>query len=438
MNAKTLGVLSIATVALAGGAFLMTRKPEAPVATTNDKKTKLFDGLTTKLSSVTTIEMKDDKRTLVLRRADGKSPWTVADRFDYPAMQDQVNSTLVTLASMTILEEKTSKPERYSRIGVEDPSAAGSTGKLVTLKDSSGAVVASVIIGTTGEAGAPTSSDRSAVHVRKAGEASSYLVNGSVRPDADPMSCIERTILQLDRNRIKTVNVTRIDDPLFSADDPAKTNVLDIYRDTEKDLNFKVKNLPPGRTLRHEGAGDQPASVLGYLYIEDVRPVDQVDFNKIEAAAGPVKADTKNPPVRSTSKFVTFDGLVITLKTTKQDGKHWLALSAAFDPAEVVPVPPAPEVKPGEKAPEQPKRKSADEVKKEADDLNAKLGKWAYAVPEYSMSQLAARVGDLLADPPAKPEQPGPPAGTPTAPGIQPIEPIPQDGGGILTPETPK
>lgn len=433
MNAKTLGVLSIATVALAGGAFLMTRKPETPIAMPGDKQAKLFEGLAGKLASVTTIEMKDDKRTLTLHRADAKSPWTVADRFDYPAV-DRASGILVTLASMSIIEEKTSKPERYSRIGVEDPSVAGSTGKLVTLKDATGAVVASLIVGNSGEAGAPVSGDRSAIHVRRAGEAPSYLVTGSIQADTDPMSWVERTILQLDRNRIKTVNVTRIDDPLFSADDPAKTNVLDIFRDTEKDVNFKVKNLPPGRTLKFEGAGDQPASVLGYLYIEDAKPADQVDFTKIEAATSPVKADPKNPPVRSTSKFVTFDGLVITLKTTKQDGKHWLALSAAFDPAEVVPVPPAPEVKPGEKAPEQPKRNTADEVKKEADDINAKLGKWAYAVPEYSMSQLAARLGDLLADPPAKPEQPGPPVGNP---GAQPIEPIP-DGGGILTPETPK
>jgi len=435
MNAKPLIVLTVATVALAGGAFVMTRNPTHTTgAQTPLQAVKLIEGLSGKVASVTTIEMKDDKRTLTFRRANAQSPWTVADRFDYPAV-DRVGNLLGTLVSMSIIEEKTSKPERYSRIGVEDPAAPGSTGRLVTLKDSAGAIVASLIVGTAGEAGAPMQGgDKASVHVRRAGEAASYLVSGSLQPDTDPMSWIERTILQLERNRVKSVNVTRIDDPFFSPDDPAKSNVLDVFRDSEKDVNFKVKGLPPGRTLKYDGAGDQPATVLGYLYVEDVLPAEQVDFSKVEpAAVGPVKPDPKSTPVRSTSRFVTFDGLVISVKTTKQSGKHWLALSAAFDPAEVAPVPPAPEVKVGEKPPETPKRKSAEAVKKEADDLNAKLGKWAFAVPEYSMTQLAARLADLLADPPAKPEQPGPPTGIP-----QPsVDPAANDGG-ILTPEAPK
>lgn len=430
MNAKPLVLLTVATVALAGGAFVMTRKPaSSPGEQTSAKAVRLFEGLAGKIASVTSIELKDDKRTLTFRRANGQSPWTVADRFDYPAV-DRVGTILVTLASMSILEEKTSKPERYSRIGVEDPSVAGSTGRLVTLKDSAGVAVASLIVGNSGEPGAPLpGADKSSVHARRMGEPVSYLVSGSLQPDTDPISWIERTILQLDRNRVKSVNVTRLDDPLFSADDPAKTNVLDVFRDSEKDVNFKVKGLPPGRTLKFEGAGDQPATVLGYLYVEDVLPVEQVDFSKVEAtAAGPVMPDPKTTPVRSSSRFVTFDGLVINVKATKQGGKHWLALSAAFDPAEALPAPPAPEFKAGEKPPEPPKRKTADEVKKEADELNAKLGKWAYAVPEYSMSQLAARLADLLADPPAKPEQPGPPTANPSA------DPAPGDGG-LLTPD---
>lgn len=435
MNPKPLVLLTFATVVLAGGAFIVTHRPaqstDGQAAAT---PAKLFDGLAGQLSSVTTIEMKDDKRTLTFRRANGQSPWTVADRFDYPAV-DRVGNILVTLASMSILEEKTSKPERYSRIGVEDPSVAGSTGRLVTVKNAGGASLVSLIVGTTGEAGAPSAgADKSSLHVRRSGEAASYLVSGSLQPDTDPMSWIERTILQLERNRVKSVTVTRLDDPLFSAEDPAKTNVLDLFRDSEKDVNFKVKGLPPGRTLKYEGAGDQPATVLGYLYIEDVMPVEQVDFNTIEAAAtGPVKPDPKSTPVRSSSRFVTFDGLVISVKTTKQGGKHWLSLSAAFDPAEAVPVPPAPEVKVGEKPPETPKRKSADEVKKEADELNAKVSKWAYAVPEYSMSQIATRLADLLADPPAKAEQPGPPTAIPNPPS----EPVPGDGT-LLVPDAPK
>jgi hypothetical protein len=75
------------------------------------------------------------------------------------------------------------------------------------------------------------------------------------------------------------------------------------------------------------------------------------------------------------------------------------------------------------------KRKAPDEVKKEVEAFNAKHGKWAYAVPDYTATQIATKLDELL-KPPAPTKVGGPePAGPQT--------PRPEDS--ILVPEeTPK
>ena len=56
--------------------------------------------------------------------------------------------------------------------------------------------------------------------------------------------------------------------------------------------------------------------------------------------------------------------------------------------------------------PEPEKRKSFDEVKAEADQLNARLGNWVYALPDFKAEQLTKKLEDLLQ--PLTPKTPAP------------------------------
>lgn len=437
MNPRTLMILAGVTAAVAAGAYFVARAPSPRAADSSKVVGKAFlPDLGKSLTSVTVIEVKDATKKVTIQRADSKSPWVVVEKYGFPA-SDMVRPIFTVLNGMTVIDEKTSKPERYGAIGVADLDKPGSTAKLVTLKDAGGKDVAAVLVGNTGDAGAPGSRDGS-LYVRRVGEAQSYQVSGSLTLETDPMSWVDKTVLQLERNRVKSVTVTRFDDPGYDAADPAKTNVMEAFRENEKDLNFKVRNLPPGRELTYEGAADQPTNPLGYLAIDDVRPREQVDFTKMEGP-GLTKppAGQKAPLARAEARYVCFDGLVLTVKVTKQDGKAWLAIDAAFDEKEI----PAakPEEKKDEKAEgakkDEPKkdedpagtRKKPEDVKKEVDELNAKHGKWAYAVPDYAATQIATRLEELL-KPPAPAKQAGPePAGPQT--------PTPEDN--ILVPEGP-
>jgi hypothetical protein len=428
MNPKTLLILAGVTVAVGVGAYFASRPPASPNATNTIAETAPFlPELRTELAKVTSIEIKDGTRSLNLRRADPKAPWTVAEKDGFP-VGERIQPLLAALVEMKVVEPKTSKPELFGLLGVDDVTKAGSTAKLITLKDGERSV-ASVLIGNSVEPGDPSfgGGDNSRIFARKAGGDQAFLVTGPVSADTDPMSWIERTVLQVDRNVVKSVTVTRHDDPAFVAGDPVKTNVLEAFRDTEKDLNFKVRNMPAGRELLNESEADKPTTAIGFLSIEDVKPRAAIDFDKTEAA-GPVKSPGgKAPFARSTARFAKFDGMVITARVTKQDGKAWLALGAEYDEKER----PAPQASPADEKVDPTKPKPAaseprkpEDVKKDVEAFNAKHGPWAYLVQEFIAGQLSTRLEDLLKAPPP-----------PTTVGPEPAGPQPatQDGG-LLVP----
>ncbi|MEK6701942.1 MAG: DUF4340 domain-containing protein [Planctomycetota bacterium] len=427
MNPKNLAVLALLTIVLVAAALLVSRprSTDTPKAVDTGESVTMLPGVAEKVPGVTSIEMKDSTRTLTFRRADAKSPWTLGDKHNYPALADRVNTVLGTVANLRIAQEKTSKPERYAMIGVDEPDKPGSTGKLITLKDAGGGVVASIIVGNSAEAGAPdpVSRNRSAFYARKAGDAQSYLVFGSLTPETDAMQWIERTVLQLDRSRIRSVTVTRHEDP--AADDAAKAGTFELFRESEKDVNFALRGLPPGRELKEPAVVDAPVSVVGYVLIDDVRPLAEVDFAKSDPA-GPVLPDAAATPFsRATVRYSTFDGLVVTAKVTRKDAKYWVTFDAAFDEKEVVPAPATPTPQTPE-APAPTSRKSAEDVKKEATDLTTKLAGWAYAISETNAKQLATRLSDLLQ--PVKPTGPEPVGPLPTTPQenlLVPLQPTP-------------
>lgn len=440
MNPKTLMILAGVTVAVGVGAYFASRTP-APteVGKATSEQAALFPELRTTLAGVIAIEIKDATAAVNLRRADTKSPWTLAEKGDFP-IGERVQPLLASLVGLKVIEPKTNKPELFSQIGVADLDKPGSTAKLVTLKDAGGKVVASVLVGNSSTPGDPNfgGGGEGPIFVRKAGENQSYLVNQPVSTDTDAMSWIERNVLQVERNSIKSVTVTRHDDPGFVAGDPVKTNVIETFRDTEKDVNFKVRNLPPGRDLNNPSDSDGPATQVGGVYIEDVRPRTQVDFEKIETG-GPVKpAGGKAAFARTTARYAKFDGMVITARVTKQDGKSWVAFDAVFDESERPAVetakadaPKAEETKDKAVTPEAPKPDAAkaeprkvEDVKKDVEAFNAKHAKWAYQVQDYAAGQFSARLEDMLKAPePAKTIGPDP-AG-PQVPVENPLAPQP-------------
>lgn len=438
MNSSSIAILAAGALGLAAVAGLVLSKrgdkPEQAAA-------KLFPSLSAKVNDAARVEiLRGGQQTVLVKSADGA--WSVESKGGYPAEFENVKTLIVGLSKSEIIEEKTSNPESYSRIGVEDPKAPaakpadapagdvptpesqGST--LVSLKDSGGQTLASVILGNTPAASG--FSTEQAKFARRAGEKQSYLIKPAPAAEAGVMSWVNREVMKIDGVRIQSVRVHNAKpleiappsgDP--NAEQPSTLAAPALPQDvliergvpTAQDALGKLefKNMPPGRELKTPGQDGQIATAIAYLDMEDVALATAVS----------------EPPVLTTAEFRTKDGLSVVVTTREKDGKTWGTIQAS---AFAVLPPPKAEEKSVEKLaekPEAPKEgakkdeaKPADatagpavpivdpKIDDEAKKLNDKLGKWAFAIPSWKAGLFKSNWKELLKEPTPPAAAPGP------------------------------
>lgn len=388
MKPKTLAILAFAAAAVAVIAAVVSRKdrpvapPEAPA------EARLFPDLGPKLGAVATVSIQHGDKDLSIRRA-GEA-WQLAEKGGYPVKADQVATVLRGLSELLQAEKRTAKPENYPKLNVQDPDGkpvepGAQAPTLLTLKDDKDAVLAAAIIGTTEYGSKP------AVNIRKQGDSQTWLASGTLDVPSDPIRWMETKILEIPESRIKGVTVTQPDGP-----------TLVLSRNSAQETNFAVADIPAGDELKSPGAGNAVAQALGYMAFEDVAPASTIDFS----------GQSGGKP-GAYCEFRTFEGLVLAIQLTEVSGKTWARFTAnAEDPG--APATPA--------TPEQPDPAAAqrEAVQKEVADLNAKLGPWAFAIPDFKKTVLSTKLVDLL-----KSTVPAPP---PSMEGTFPLTPPPTPG----------
>src|SRR5262249_14864980 len=115
---------------------------------------------------------------------------------------------------------RTTDPEQYARLGVEDANGKTGTSNLLRILDTSGKPIVSVIVGhrrVRTQGNVPEQ-----VYVRRPGENQSWLAEGSLQADADPQLGLERDIMNIAHDRIANVAVTHGEEKLEFARDGSK------------------------------------------------------------------------------------------------------------------------------------------------------------------------------------------------------------------------
>lgn len=364
----TLGVIALIT--LIAGLWLAGRQASSP---SGGSQAALYPALKEQLSSVTAIRIftTGDKRAVELVRKD--SGWTVSEREGYAADEGKVRKLLIGLADAKLYEEKTSKPENYASLGVEDIGA--DTAGSVRVELAGTAQPVNLLVGKRGPGAQST-------YVRRVGEAQSWLINASIDAESSPANWLDTQILQVPADRVQSATVTTKGAKSYTAS-----------KNTREEVNFSVADLPKAKSLSSPAAANGIASALTSLTLTDVRPA---------GAFG-----TAAPEDHATLR--TFDGLVIDVDGWNRDGKHFVRLKAAFDPAQaerfkIAPAAPAeapkgegtPENAADDKAPEAEAATPAPNVEEEASKGAARLDGWVYEIADYKYQSLFKPLDQLL------------------------------------------
>ena len=361
MKQKSLLILIVVTVTVLGAAWMISeqRAPTKEVA-----KASLYANLIAQVNNVVQIDVRNAEHRTELERVDNK--WQIANRDGYPARFEAVKQVVVGIAELAILETKTSVPERYPRLRVEDVDTPDAKSLQVTLKDAEQTVLADLIVGKSRVSSG--SSGVAALYVRKAGEPQALLVEGQISVGAEPTRWWDNSIINIASARIRRISIRHADSaPVI------------VYRDSEQEQDFGLENLPAAHELKSPSVITSMAGVLSGLRFDDVAAYNNLEFTGTSTE----------------TTITTFDGLVVSAVSGSVEGLTYTRFSAQFDAAAAA----AEEEEQDagdDKEDETPEEADQPGTEREAADLNARLNTWGYVLPEYKLSQLTKRFEELV------------------------------------------
>lgn len=390
MTRKSLVILGVVAAALVLVGFIVSRQ-QAPSDQLSAELEAMFPGFDEQLPQVRRLTVTGGGNEVLVDVENRDGAWLALHRGGYPVEFSRVRESLASLAAAHLREAKTSNPEYYGRLGVDGVDQAETEARLVTVTLDSGDQ-RKVIIGKKAEGW-------KAHYARLADQAQSWVLDREIDLESDPVRWLDVDVMDVDLDRVRSV--------LHVAPDG---ETLRTWKDTPGDENYHVEGIPEGHELTYPAVPEVVADVIDGLRMEDVLP--RKDFSFPEDAT-------------YTSRFETFDGLVVDSRIAEKDGQYYVALDVSFDPELRVepPVPPTgdgtdgpgdaesasgseaeEETATGEGAGEQASEApnddgglaSEDAVRAEAEQLREKLSGWVYSIAEYRYRGFTKRLAEIV------------------------------------------
>jgi hypothetical protein len=399
MSPKSFLVLAAVTVVTAVAAvFAILGQPT--VTTLRFVDQPAFPALRENPDAVGRITLTAPAGTITLVRETGDR-WAALERYGYPVDRKRVRDLVVALADMRLIEGKTAQPERYGRLQVEALDAEKAQSQLVRLETADGKVLAEAIIGK--ERYRLTGTEPTGTYLRRPDEAQSWLASGSVRIEHDIARWLDGEIVQLDPAAVRRIEIQRAGEPGYAAERAKAGDAL------------QLAGLAEGEALKQDADLNHLTGALSSVRLDDVKPRDQLSW----------------PAQRHTARIDTFAGIELTVHLAQVDNQYWATFDArrvapaqeggAASAAEAKPDAPAggqgalaaaaAEQQSGSAAGDQTagKRDQSSQAAGEGegaqrehaqplnpDQLNQRLGKWAYRIPEHLFKRLSTARTELV------------------------------------------
>lgn len=381
MKNTHIAIFAVATaVILAAAVALQNRGLDS-----NNSEQALLPDLAAQIPQLTGLLIRGAGNTLQVELKKEGEQWVVANKSGYPADVAAIRSYLAKLTEAQVREVKTSSPDKYGQLGVEDLSDADAQGVGVELSGLPKPVA--LIAGTLSTTGG------SGTYVRLQDVPETYLASGVLRPEVGLASWANAEVVNIGGARVQSVKIT---DPTGVSLSTSKANAAEA--------NFAVADVPKGRELTSEFAGNALSTTIDNLRLEDV-----------------AKATEASPGREGwTAQYSTFDGVVVDVTHWRAAEKDWLHLSASVDEntlnawialelAKAQAERAATEANSaaegnaeGDKPAPAPFDEAAfvaekrQQILSEVESINSRVATWDYAIANWKAENIRKRIADLL------------------------------------------
>ena len=285
----------VSTIAASGATFV-TATPTAKVVSAEPA----FPDLRTDPNAVAKIEVTSNGGSFTIERGDDGF-WTAPERHNYRVDDSTVRELVVNLADMQLVAAKTAKPERYSRLEVEDTDADDSQSRALRLMDAEGETIAEAVIGKRHFG--MTGQSKQGTYIRRADEVQSWLASGGVRVNDQLEDWLSPDILNVARDTVKRVAMTPADGTAYVAAREVAEAAIEII------------DIPEAWADAEPKPADRLLAVMANLTLSDVAPRSDIDFGE----------------EFHRTKVQTFDGLEVNAELAEIEGRHWARFETEGD-----------------------------------------------------------------------------------------------------------
>ncbi|QMU60932.1 MAG: DUF4340 domain-containing protein [Gammaproteobacteria bacterium] len=297
MKSKTL-LLLLGALAIGVIAYYFNSDP---IQQSADANTHLIPDLVDNLNSVSKFAVTESGGVLLSEVSKSENGWVVDNRDGYQANIAAVRLMLTGLADAKLAEAKTSNPDNYSKLGVEDVSHIKAQGVLFTLEGLDG--VNDIIFGNNGSSGKNTQ------YVRRKDGQQSWLINKKLNIKRAVTDWLQKDILDIPPERIKSVQIQHPD-----------SEIVNIANDGEEEYEYTLDASIPEDMSLSESEIYQVANALSSLQLRDVATFSTLNTESI---------------VPVVTIFKTFDGLTITTKAYTLEIDKYFTVEVEFSAADV-------------------------------------------------------------------------------------------------------
>ena len=318
--------------------------------------TELIPGLSEKLNDVTKLEIVEAGNTLLVTIVKTDDNWEVENREGYEANIKLIRKTFIDLAEAKLVEEKTSNPENYTKLGVEDVSDFQAKGVQFSVSGIGESV--KIILGNDGNSG------RNTQYVRYSDEPQSWLINKKLDFNKDTTHWLRKDLFDIPPERIREIEIHHPDG-----------SVINLENQGTEEYEFVLLNeLTEGEKVS-ESEIYQVANALSSLQFTDVTTREI--------------ATPEEEPEIITTIFKTYDGLTITASSFYNVEKSYTYFDVVFNAEDVIK-----ETTLNEE--NSTMNSNAEVAKKFAEEISLRIGNWVYILPTITKEAMVKKLEDFI------------------------------------------
>lgn len=242
-----------------------------------------FDRRAGEVQQIEVIRADDnpDGNISIVRTGDG---WILQQRDGFPARTDTVRKLLFDIGQLELIERKTADPGRFDRLSLVDVAQAGSAADRLVVTTADGETLVDLHVGKRRNS---LAGGEPMVYVRRTDDNQSFLAEGALEIKGKAPLWLFREVVNVPQTSIRRARIVTADGAR-----------LDLERETPEGRDFRIVDLPAGRTVDSQYSVNNAATVLDKLLFDDVRTADGLVFD----------------PELGHAEFTTADGVLYTVE----------------------------------------------------------------------------------------------------------------------------